>query len=502
MILLLFDSLLLLFITTNLGLLASNGLDRLSHGRMVPDLPGIFLIGVILSTIYFNIISFWLPVNYLSLIPLLALSTWIYSRNKTAYRQLFFPATSYLLLLVPVLLLLFCYWIKPSTSPDSRGYHFLAILWYEKFKVVPGLGNLHGRLAFNPASFLISAAYSLTGLTGQSIYPLNGVITFIFLLWILARVFRYKGSWAGLIYLFLLIMLFRPLLAYMSSPSSDPLVLICIAYPLIRIFELLLSGETITFSNAIVPLLVTLYAPLAKLSAYPILPALFCIFFLLPRSDRRLSRIIPLLLIAVCIYLPWLARNYILSGYFAYPVPHTDFFQSDWKIPGDMMQIDYYYGKYSARSITNTLQEFHHLQSLSFLRWFSRLLSFKWQLRAYVELFLLLTVIIDPFIWVLAYLKPHGATRPQGRLFIFWLTIYAGAWIWMVVSVDFRFGMIFLILSFIFALLALAPPGTEIMSRRKGIMASMLLLACTVYYLNGAVYLSRDTFRIEEGLSL
>ena len=138
----------------------------------------------------------------------------------------------------------------------------------------PGLAISHSRTAFNPAAFLISAAYSLTGLTGQSIYPLNGVITSLFLLWILARVLRNKNSWTGLVYLLLLILLFRPLLAYMSSPSSDPLVLICIAYPLIRLFELLRSGNSVTLTAVIVPLLVILYAPLAKLSAYPVLPVM------------------------------------------------------------------------------------------------------------------------------------------------------------------------------------------------------------------------------------
>jgi hypothetical protein len=529
MLLLLLDSLLLIVITTSLGILSLTGLtwlfgsiapdqsasvripsDRPRGLRIVSDLPGVFLMGLILSTIYFNIISFWLPVNYLSLIPLLALSGWIYSCHRQEYRRLFFPVLPrvgdaflsrgrwhamrpHLLPLGCTLLLLCCYWIKPSTSPDSRGYHFLAIAWYEKFKVVPGLGNLHGRLAFNPVSFIIGAAYSLTGLTGQSIYPLNGVITVLFLLWILARVLKYKNSWTGLVYSLLLVLLFRPLLAYMSSPSSDPLVMICIAYPAIRLFELLLSREKLTLSAIIVPLLVICYAPLAKLSAYPVLPLLVCIFFLLPLADRRASRIIPFLLIAACIYLPWLGRNYILSGYLAYPVPHTDLFHPDWKIPADMLQLDYLNGKYSARSAVNTLQDFLRLERLPFRRWFIPLLSFKWQIKAYVELLLLLTLMVSPLTWLLTYKRKKKLSL---RAFLFWLTLYAGAWIWVVVSIDFRFGMIFPILSFIFSLLMLASaadrprthPGTGIAS----LLVSLLLVVSTLYYLDGAVHLFKD----------
>jgi len=72
MLLLFIDSLLLILLTTSLGILVLNGLQRLF--RFACNRPvGTFLAGLIGSTIYFNIISFRWPVNYLSLIPLLLL---------------------------------------------------------------------------------------------------------------------------------------------------------------------------------------------------------------------------------------------------------------------------------------------------------------------------------------------------------------------------------------------------------------------------------------------
>src|SRR5688572_15778226 len=39
-------------------------------------------------------------------------------------------------------------------NPDTNIYHAQAIHWIESYPVVPGLGNLHGRLAFNSSWFV------------------------------------------------------------------------------------------------------------------------------------------------------------------------------------------------------------------------------------------------------------------------------------------------------------------------------------------------------------
>ena len=205
MLLLFIDSLLLILITTNLGILAQAGLNKLFRCTIQSDPFGIFLMGLIFTTIYLNIVSFGFPVDYRSLAPLLVISIFIPAACKKEARSLSisFHATWRLVrahrwISLCLFILLFLYWIKPSTNPDSAGYHYLSILWYEKYKVVPGLANLDGRYAFNPAAFIIQSAYSFSGPAGQAIYPLNGVITGLFLSWLATRLIRYRQSPAGL----------------------------------------------------------------------------------------------------------------------------------------------------------------------------------------------------------------------------------------------------------------------------------------------------------------
>lgn len=489
MLLILFDSLLMLFITLSLGILGKIVLSALFRVPVSSDPLGLFLLGLILSTVYFNMLSFWLPVNYWTLLPLLALSLWMAIGHAPEYQSVLLSLRNLGQLLrahrwpaacIGVLLLI--YWLKPSTVPDSAGYHSTAILWYETFRVVPGLGNLHGRLAFNPASFIIEAAWSLTGLTGQAIYPLNGLLTVLFLLWIFVRVLRMGGTPAAWVYLFLLILLYGPLLAYMSSPSSDPLVQICIAYPVLRLFEQILHREKITLSGVILPLLVALYAPVAKISAYPM--ALLClyIFLLLPRKDKKWPVLLLWLGMATCIYLPWIGRNYVLSGYLAYPLPFPDLFHPDWKIPREILNIDYYYGRYSSRTINYTYEDFRYLDKASFWKWFIRLLPFKFRVGAYFELLLLAATIFSPLLWLL-----HRRERPHRGVLQYWLIIYACAWIWITTSMEYRYGIIFLLFSFILPLLSLSSTDSITVPRfTPGRIATPLLSAClcffTLYY--------------------
>jgi hypothetical protein len=64
---------------------------------------------------------------------------------------------------VPILVfVLFVLWAAnrcagPLTLYDSGMYHAPTVEWFKAYPVVPGLGNLHGRLAFNPSGLLFAA---------------------------------------------------------------------------------------------------------------------------------------------------------------------------------------------------------------------------------------------------------------------------------------------------------------------------------------------------------
>lgn len=489
MILLLADSLLLIFITFSLGIFVCHPLEKIFNARIQSDLFGVFLLGLVASTFYFNILSFWLPVNYLSLIPLAGISLLVFRRNREKYRQISLSirqqlnrllSRPYLLFTGCLLIMLFSFCIVPCINTDSKGYHYLSILWYEKFKIVPGLANVHGRYAFNPAAFIIQAAYSFTGLTGQSIYPLNPVLTSLFLFWILIRMLRHIHSYAGLVYFLLLIILCRPLLTFLSSPSSDPLVLICLFYALIRLFEVLLRRE-ITLSAILLPSLILLYAPIAKLSAFPLLLVLAYFFFLLPATEKKAPLLLKMLPVALLLYLPWLGRNIILSGYLIYPIPDLDFFHPDWKVPRDVLMVDYFLINRWPKGLdfANTLN-YAHLPSPSFHEWFFPWLIYSFKGRQTVNIIILLLAIFSPVAWAVLYFRK---IRPGTALFIFLFILYGCIWIWLNSSPDFRFGIVPITLSFIFPFLLLTLHKGDNRRRMPRRLLPTLFVALTIFFL-------------------
>ena len=64
--------------------------------------------------------------------------------------------------------------VQNITWLDTQSYHAQNIQWIRKYAVVPGLGNLHDRFAFNSMFFVISALFTFQ-IRDILIFPLNGI---------------------------------------------------------------------------------------------------------------------------------------------------------------------------------------------------------------------------------------------------------------------------------------------------------------------------------------
>ena len=62
---------------------------------------------------------------------------------------------------------------------DSGLYHAQAIRWIEEYGVVPGLANLHCRLAYNSSVFTLTALYSMSFVMGQSFHAVAGFMAMV-----------------------------------------------------------------------------------------------------------------------------------------------------------------------------------------------------------------------------------------------------------------------------------------------------------------------------------
>ena len=217
---------------------------------------------------------------------------------------------------------------------DSDLYHAQAIHWIESFGIVPGLGNLHSRLAYNSSSFALTALYSFAFVNGQSYHVCAGFISLI-----LAKVCfenaRPMAGWnrlkvsdfvrvAALVYVF-------GIFGEMVSPESDYFALTALLYIFIRWIDHLEAEDSNAEVFAGLSML-AVWAVTVKLSVAVIL--LFAIYpIVLFIKEKRAGKIIRYLVCAAVIALPYLIRNIMISGWLLYPSTAIDICSADWKIP-------------------------------------------------------------------------------------------------------------------------------------------------------------------------
>lgn len=220
---------------------------------------------------------------------------------------------------------------------DTWFYHAQSMQWIKEFGVVPGLGNVHGRFAFNSNYFVISAFYAFWFSPDQVLFPLGSfffiVLNFRLLSSLESARARGDQRWVVIFGILLLLFSYQSILL-LSSTSTD--IISCV----LIIYIFLLFFETYRQSNRNHEQLI-LWS-LVALSVTFKLSSLIIVVLLLPTLPRviKTRRLIPLAGIAILIGLPFIARNVVLSGYLLYPFPGIDVFTVDWKIPMEEVKLE------------------------------------------------------------------------------------------------------------------------------------------------------------------
>ena len=223
---------------------------------------------------------------------------------------------------------------------DTGLYHAQSIRWIEEYGVVKGLGNLHCRLAYNSASFALSALYSMAFLGGQSYHCAAG-----FLAWTLSKVcMEMAGSlqqrrlrisdFARVMGFYYLVIIFDE----MVSPASDYFMVLFAFYIIIRFLELAEHEVKEIFPYALLCVL-GVYLMTVKLSAaFILLLVIYPAYYLI--RNRRWREMALYLSLGIVTALPFFIRNVLLSGWLVYPFTQMDLFETAWKIPKGVADYD------------------------------------------------------------------------------------------------------------------------------------------------------------------
>ena len=310
------------------------------------------LCGIVCVTVYAQFFSLFAGVGLLANGVLCAVCAVILWRERESLKDLFLSYWSgksadlrkrmrCKAILLFGIFLLFAYGTSRGMIHYDTGlYHAQSIRWIEEYGVVKGLGNLHCRLAYNSASFALSALYSMAFLGGRSFHCCAGFLAFLLAAICLKmgdslRLGRLRTSdFARVMCVYYLVNIFDE----MVSPASDYFMVLIAFYIVIRWLDLLESGEQIILPYGLLCVLGVFLLTLKLSAALILLLTIYPAYRLL--REKKWGETCVYLGLGIVTALPYLIRNVVISGWLVYPFTRIDLFSVAWKIPKGMADYD------------------------------------------------------------------------------------------------------------------------------------------------------------------
>jgi hypothetical protein len=299
-------------------------------------------LGLICITSALSIAHFFIPINWpvrcgVMLVGLygLARTKDLYDQTALIFRQL--QRHPWLLAVFSVCLTMLC--LKALQAPrnfDSALYHFQTMRWLSEYSIVPGLGNLHGRLAFNQSYFNLLAFLNIQPLGSKS-YSTTGVFITLLCMGSLSRL--YLELCVGRVWIAASFMV-GIALSFESLPSPTPdlavaLLQLQIFICLISLFNTYQTNATFNLTRYVVTIFLACFIFTVKISGLFFALATIAVVMPLARWRLQPTRMVLIKTSVLCAGMIGihLVRGYMLSG--APLFPST--FGAIWSLPWAML---------------------------------------------------------------------------------------------------------------------------------------------------------------------
>jgi hypothetical protein len=411
----------------SIGVVTLVGLGRL----IVPRLPWLhaFWTGTAFTILFLEIWNFVLPVGVLpgAILLLLGGVGWLRSRPRiriSSGKPLILPAL-FILFLANIA-------IQPSTNFDDGLYHFQSVLWANQYPVIPGLANLHTRLAYNSTYYILAALFE--PLPGGAEHYTAGIFTVAAILaiwWAYQRIRQgnaRESDWLQILFIVPLMMWF--LQGDVSGLSNDYILFLLGITLAVLLFSIVERRQTMPHEMFVIIILAALGVSL-KLSGL-VLGACAVVLALrfYPLSRRAINWFVFSVLCAGLLFGLWIARNVVLSGYPFY-ISTTLPMNAEWRVPAEIAAGDAEAALGWARQPGE-----NYRSAVTGWSW----IPAWWQRQLHNPDFLvpLLTILMSGVIWLLRSVRPWRVLRNFGLYFLV-NGIALGAW--FLSAPDTRFAM-------------------------------------------------------------
>ena len=252
--------------------------------------------------------------------------------------------------------------LGPTALFDTGMYHQPSVAWANAWPAVPGLGNLHGRLAFNSGALLFDAVLDLGPLDGRSLHVANGLLVSALLVEACVAARSLKAGSRAPIDVFTIAIFPAVVHAVVRqdvrSLSTDAAVAALVLVTIRALVDLLAppAGERRTAGHIAAVVFLASTAVTVKLSAAVIgASAALVGVWLAWRSGEESPRgFIARSLPAALLVGGWLAHGIVLSGYPLYPATVLGL-DVDWRVPLEQARAEAAWVTMSARNLNSNV---------------------------------------------------------------------------------------------------------------------------------------------------
>ena len=227
-----------------------------------------------------------------------------------------------------------------------------AVTWIDTYPIVPGLGNLFSSLAFNHSVYLYDALLDTSIWAGRSLYIARGLLLLVYgahALGAALRLYRsrtvddlrWSSLFATLTFPYILFQTVRwgGITHFLTDTVVDLFGFLTVIYLLD--FVQYCRPESETRDYLVFRLAIIILTGFTLKQSYVVF-GLACAIYATVVWARRGFRLKPktfsfLILVAIGLLLPWMARGFITSGYPAYPQSFGRV-ELDWTIPSEQVE--------------------------------------------------------------------------------------------------------------------------------------------------------------------
>lgn len=249
-------------------------------------------------------------------------------------------------------LLILYYASGPTQMDDTESYHIQMVLWIKEWGTVPGLANLHERFGFNSSWFSGISLFTIGATPSNQFVILNSCISLWLGFYLINQTLNKDNNTvfrlAILLGLVISIISFPVLRGNAATSNYD--IISCAIIIIICIESYTKQYKTIPFSPQW--MIWPIFLITVRVMNFPF--ALLSLALLISQiKNKKLLNAGITILVVLLYILPFLIRNYYLSGYVIYPSVFPDLFSPHWKADPEIAEILTRYIKYY-----NRLKEF------------------------------------------------------------------------------------------------------------------------------------------------